>query len=75
MYKADTLFNNRRATLHTVPCTEQEAEIYTPFCHRIYNEGERQACRRFKIYERHWTHIKYWEDPDYPFDWTEGEFC
>ena len=75
VYKADTLFNDRRATLHTVPCTEQEAEIYTPFCHRLYNEGERQACRRFKIYERHWTHIKYWEDPDYPFDWTEGEFC
>ena len=27
------------------------------------------------MYERSWRDVKYWEDPDYPFDWTEGEFC
>lgn len=29
----------------------------------------------FHVYERAWSDVKYWEDPDYPFDWTEGEFC
>jgi hypothetical protein len=45
-----------------------------PFCHRIYEEKEKQARKRFKVDERYWSGEKYWEDPDYPFDWTEGEF-
>lgn len=75
MYEIDTIFNDSRKTVHTIPCTEQEAEIYMPFCHRIYNEKEKQARKRFKIYDSHGFNVKYWEDPDYPFDWTEGDFC
>ena len=56
-------------------CTEQEAEIYMPFCHREYNENEKLAKERFHVHERIWGDEKSWEDPDYPFDWTEGEFC
>lgn len=64
-----------RPTLHVVHCTEQEAEIHIPFCHKEYDEQEKQARKRFHVYERSWHDAKYWEDPDYPFDWTEGEFC
>ena len=39
------------------------------------DEKEKQAQKRFHVYERSWRDVKYWEDPDYPFDWTEGEFC
>lgn len=66
---------NDTPTLHTVKCLEQEAEIYVPFNHRLYAETEKQARERFKVYERCWCEPKYWEDPNYPFDWTEGEFC
>ena len=61
--------------MHVVHCTEQEAEIYIPFCHKEYDEQKKQAQRRFRVYERSWRDVMYWEDPDYPFDWTEGEFC
>ena len=33
------------------------------------------AKERFHVHERIWSDEKSWEDPDYPFDWTEGEFC
>lgn len=46
-----------------------------PFSHRIYAEKEKQARKRFHVPERPWYNVKYWEDPNYPFDWTEGEFC
>ena len=75
IYEIDPIFMDSKPTLHVVPCTEQEADIYTPFCHRIYAEKEEQAHKRFKVYERSWSGVKYWEDPDYPFDWTEGDFC
>ena len=46
-----------------------------PFNHRMYAVKEKQARKRFHVYERSWRNVKYWEDSDYPFDWTEGEFC
>lgn len=46
-----------------------------PFCHKEYREKERRARECFHAYERPWYGIKYWEDPDFPFDWMEGEFC
>ena len=69
------LFPDNGARLHMASCTEQEAEIYMPFCHREYNENEKLAKERFHVHERIWGDEKSWEDPDYPFDWTEGEFC
>ena len=29
---------------------------------------------KFGVYEREFGKMKYWNDPDYLFDWTEGEF-
>lgn len=75
VYEIDPLFKDNKPTLHVVPCTESEAEIYMPFCHKEYREKERRARECFHAYERPWYGIKYWEDPDFPFDWMEGEFC
>ena len=50
-------------------------ETYILFCHREYNEKEKLARERFHVHERLWCKEEYWEDLDYPFDWTEGEFC
>lgn len=75
VYEIDLLFKDNKPTLHVVPCTESEAEIYMPFCHKEYREKERRARECFHVYERPWYGIKYWEDPDFPFDWMEGEFC
>ena len=41
----------------------------------IYKAKEQLAKERFHVHERLWCKERYWEDPDYPFDWTEGEFC
>lgn len=49
--------------------------VHYAFCHREYNEKEKLAKERFHVHERLWCKERYWEDPDYPFDWTEGEFC
>ena len=75
IYDIDSVFPNCGPRLQNVSCTEQEAEIYIPFCHREYNEKEKLAKERFHVHERLWCKERYWEDPDYPFDWTEGEFC
>ena len=64
-----------RSLVYVVLCTESEEEIYMPFCHKEYREKERRARECFHAYERPWYGIKYWEDPDFPFDWMEGEFC
>lgn len=74
VYEVDPIFKDSKSTLHVVPCAESEAEIYMPFCSKEYQEKEKLAKKRFHVYERIWCDEKYWEDPDYPFDWTEGEF-
>lgn len=75
IYDIDPIFPDNGPRLHMASCTEQEAEIYMPFCHREYYEKEKLAKERFHVHERIWGDEKSWEDPDYPFDWTEGEFC
>ena len=75
IYDIDSVCPNCGPRLQNVSCTEQETEIYIPFCHREYNEKEKLAKERFHVNERLWCKEEYWEDPDYPFDWTEGEFC
>lgn len=74
VYDIDTMFGDNHPTLHTIRCAEEEAELYLPFNHKIYMETEMKAKERFKVYRREAFVPKYWEDPDYPFDWTEGEF-
>ena len=75
VYEINPIFKDSKPTLHIESCMEQEAEIHMPFCHREYDEKERKDQRRFHIYDRYRGDIKYWEDPDYSFDWTDGEFC
>lgn len=40
VYEIDMFFKDRDPTLHIVSCSEQEAEIYMPFNHRVYAETE-----------------------------------
>lgn len=67
VYDINPLFKDDGPTLYTVKCSEQEAEIYVPFNHRIYAEIEKQARKRFKVYERYWREPEYWEDPGLSF--------
>ena len=66
----------RRMILTTVGCSEEEAELYTPFDHLEYQETENKARTKYHHYnEFNWFRsINYWRDPDYNFDWTEGNF-
>lgn len=61
--------------LDTKECAEEEAELYLPFDHCGYNRTKQIAKQKFCPYdERYSLHVEYWNDPDYPVDWTEGEF-
>lgn len=76
VYEEDELFKacSPGPSLHTVRCTEEEAELFTPFNHCIYAETEERARDKFHIYRAFNLEIHYWNDPDYPFDWTDQEF-
>lgn len=75
VYETDELFSYRGQILHPVPCSEEEAELYQPYDHVVYKETEEEARKRLKVYERSpYINEKFWNDPDYLFDWTEGEF-
>ena len=62
--------------VHLRECKEGEKpDIWTPFDHVIYSKTEKAAFDR-------WGHMPWidfethhWNDPEYPIDWTEGEFC
>lgn len=74
VYEPDKIFSDERPTLHTVSCSEEEAEIFIPYDHILYAKTEKEARKRFKVWERYDFSVNYWNDPDYLFDWTEGEF-
>ena len=75
VYEIDKYFGDKKPTIHTVLCREEEADLFTPFNHKEYAEKEKDAFRKFKVYRGYSVSVKYWSDPDYMFDWTEGEFC
>lgn len=52
----------------------EEAELYSHFNHIEYEKTLQKARQKFGVYERSYGDMKYWNDPDYLFDWTEGEF-
>ena len=66
----------RRKTLMTVDCPEEEAELYIPIDHVTYMETRKKARKKYHYYEfADWEDsIKQWRDPDYEFDWSEGDF-
>lgn len=74
VYEIDPIFHDTKKTLHTVKCSEKEADVFIPFDHALYAKTEREAMRRLKVYQPYHYEQKYWNDPDYLFDWTEGEF-
>lgn len=39
-----------------------------------YEKTLKKARLKFGVYEREYGETKYWNAPDYLFDWTEGEF-
>lgn len=74
VYEVDPMFSSKEPSLHTVSCCEDEAELYVPFNHMEYEETLNKARSKFCVYERRYGEEKYWNDPKYLFDWTEGEF-
>lgn len=74
VYEIDKIFNDTKPTLHTVRCSEEEAELHIPFEHCLYDKTEREAARRFGVPRGYRPDERYWNDPDYLFDWTEGDF-
>ena len=74
VYEIDKIFNDTKPTLHTVRCSEEEAELYIPFDHKVYDKTEKEAIQRFGVIKGYEMSMPYWNDPDYLFDWTEGEF-
>ena len=65
----------RRMIITTVECDKEEAELYTPIDHLEYQKTENDARKKYHVCDFDWVRtINYWRDPDYPFDWTEGEF-
>ena len=75
VYEPDKRFNETEPTLHFIHCEEAEADLFTPFAHIEYSETEKVAIKRFGIIRGYEPSFKYWNDPDFFFDWTEGEFC
>lgn len=75
VYELDTLFlSNKNKTLHTIDCIPEEAELWIPFDHVIFQRTEMDATKRIHLNPSFGWMVKYWNDPDYPVDWTEGDF-
>lgn len=53
---------------------QADLELYSPFNHIEYEKTLLKARQKFGVYEREYGNMNYWNDPDYLFDWTEGEF-
>ena len=76
VYEIDKLFPcDRKPTLHFVDCSQEEAEFWTPIDHVLCRKTEEEARKRFGVYERFRVGNTFWNDPDYPVDWTDREFC
>ena len=75
VYELDEIFLfNKNKTLHTVECTPEDADLWIPFDHVVFQKTEIEATKRFHLNPSFNLRVKYWNDPDYPVDWTEGDF-
>lgn len=64
-----------RKYLQTVSCEPKEADLWIPFDHILYGETEREVRQRFQAWDTYvGSRLMYWRDPDYEFDWVEGDF-
>lgn len=73
VYEVYPMFSSKVPSLHTVRCCEDEAELYVPFNHMEYEETLNKVRSKFCVYERRYGEEKYWSDPEYLFNWTEGK--
>lgn len=66
----------RKLILALEECSEDEAEIYEPIDHLEYQTTYLMAQRKYKRYDRFdfERSIRYSHDPNYDFNWTEGDF-
>jgi len=66
---------NARKRLHLEHCGPEEADLWIPFDHVKYFESEKAAKKKFKAYSYYICDgFDCWNDPDYPIDWTKGDF-
>lgn len=71
-YPDNELFGKTKQ-LYLMKCKPEEADIWTPFDHVQYFETENDAKVKYGIWS-YKNYFDYWNDPDCPFDWTEGDF-
>ena len=74
----ESKFTPGRKRLFTKDCNPEEADLWTPFDHIDYTrtkEEARDILAACDVYCGWEPEERYHRDPDYKFDWTEGEFC
>lgn len=64
--------------LMTEKCDPDEADLWIPFDHIDYSRTEKEAKNKLKAYGAYvsWmSEERYHRDPDYKFDWVDGDFA
>ena len=64
----------RRKILTLIDFDEDEADICTPFDHLEYQRTYNEAGIKHNYHDDFNENINFWRDPDYNFDWAEGDF-
>ena len=62
--------------LHLVDCSPEEADIWCPFNHLEYRQTQEEAAKKLNLWYSWMGHQDFYShnDPDYPIDWSKGEF-
>lgn len=78
VYKEDNICGRPgRKYLQVEDCEPEEADLWTPFNHAEYARTEKEAQIRLEAWDAPvgWmSEDRYYRDPDYKFDWVEGDF-
>lgn len=74
-YGVDPIQAKWGKTLYHDRCKPEEADFWIPIDHVKYKEAEAAARRKYEAWDYPiFGDINYWNDPEYPIDWTEGDF-
>lgn len=76
VYKEDNMFGRSgHKYLMTEECKPEEADLWIPFDHSEYAKTQRDAQIKYKAWGTYSDRYdQYTKDPDYKFDWIEGDF-
>lgn len=78
VYKEDNLCGKPgHKYLQIEDCEPEEADLWTPFDHAEYGRTEKEARKRLEAWDAYVSWMsddRYSRDPDYKFDWIEGDF-